>query len=205
MSNTNHNPIRIVVFVSGGGTNLQALINQQQRGDNPCGEIAGVIASKSTAYALERAKNAGIPTAVLTDNMMADVAAFKPDLIVTAGFLRMLAADVCRAYKNRVLNIHPSLIPSFCGKGFYGLKVHEAVLARGVKLTGATVHLCDPDEYDSGPIILQKAVPVLPGDDAKTLQQRVMTEAEQIILPQAVKMFCEALSQDKNAEYPFVK
>jgi phosphoribosylglycinamide formyltransferase-1 len=196
--------IRIVVFVSGGGTNLQALIDQQRRGDNPHGEIVGVIASKSTAYAIERAKNAGIPTAVLTEDMLADVKTFQPDLIVTAGFLRMLAADVCRAYKNRVLNIHPALIPSFCGKGFYGLKVHEAALARGVKLTGATVHLCDPDEYDSGPIILQKAVPVLPGDDAKTLQQRVMVEAEQVILPQAVRMFCEALAQDENAEFPFV-
>jgi phosphoribosylglycinamide formyltransferase-1 len=205
MSNTSSKIIRIVVMVSGGGTNLQALINQQQRGENPCGEIVGVIASKPTAYALERAKNAGIPTAVLTDDMLADVTAFSPDLIVTAGFLRMFSADACRKYKGRVLNVHPSLIPSFCGKGYYGLKVHEAVLARGVKLTGATVHLCDPDEYDSGPIILQKAVAVLPGDDAKTLQQRVMTEAEQIILPQAVKMFCEALSQDINAQYPFTK
>ena len=188
--------INIAVLVSGGGTNLQALIDAQQAGKIENGRIALVVSSNPDAYALERAAKADIPTAVLRrrDFDGADSYANALDtllrdknigLVVLAGFMTVLPDSFCRQYENRIINVHPSLIPSFCGVGYYGLKVHEAALKRGVKVTGATVHFVD-EGVDSGPIILQKAVDVLPGDDAKTLQRRVMEQAEWVILPKAI-------------------
>ena len=190
----------IVVLVSGGGTNLQALIDAQKRGEIEGGRITCVIASKADAYALERAKNNGIKTRVLVRKEYPDVAAYsaamrdalieeKADLVVYAGFMTILDEQVCDAFKYKMINIHPALIPSFCGKGFYGLHVHEAALAKGVKVSGATVHFVTAD-CDAGPIILQKAVEVKNGDTPETLQRRIMEQAEWKILPQAVSLFC---------------
>lgn len=191
---------RVAVLVSGGGTNLQALLESEARGENPNGKIVLVVASKPGVYALERAANFGVESAVVARKEYADSEAFDTalldtlqshqiDVVVLAGFLSVLGPRVIEAYRNRILNVHPSLIPSFCGPGFYGLRVHEAALARGVKVTGATVHLVN-EECDGGPILLQKAVAVQPGDTPEVLQKRVMVEAEWKLLPQALAMVC---------------
>ena len=191
---------RIAVLVSGGGTNLQAILESERRGKNPNGQVALVVASKPGVYALTRAEQFGVPTAVVARRDYADSEAFDAalldvlaghniDLVVLAGFLSVLGPSVIAAYPNRILNVHPSLIPSFCGPGFYGLRVHEAALARGVKVTGATVHFVN-EECDGGPILLQKAVDIQPGDTPETLQKRVMVEAEWKLLPKAIAMVC---------------
>ena len=191
---------RIAVLVSGGGTNLQAILESVRRGENPNGRVSLVVASKPGVYALTRAENFGVGTAVVARRDYADSAAFdaallavlqahRIDVVVLAGFLSVLGPSVIAAYPNRILNVHPSLIPSFCGPGFYGLRVHEAALARGVKVTGATVHFVN-EECDGGPILLQKAVEVRPDDTPETLQKRVMVEAEWQLLPRAVAMVC---------------
>ncbi len=193
--------LKIAVLVSGGGTNLQAIIDAQQRGEIINGEIACVISSKTTAYALERAKKAGLATEVLLRKQFAtmedyDVALlellekYQIDLIVLAGFMTIISDNIVSHYPNQIMNIHPSLIPSFCGDGFYGLHVHEEVLKRGVKVTGATVHFVN-EICDGGPIILQKAVEVQQDDTPETLQLRVMEQAEWKILPQAISLFCQ--------------
>ena len=192
--------VNIAVLVSGGGTNLQALIDAQAAGRIPNGSIVRVIASRPGVYALERAAKAAIPTAVVERKQFADAAAFDrallqeldaagADLVVLAGFLSILGPEVVARYSNRIINIHPALIPSFCGKGYYGLKVHEAALAYGVKLTGATVHFVN-EVSDGGAIILQKAVAVEEGDTPEILQKRVMEQAEWHLLPEAVALFC---------------
>ena len=192
---------KIAVLVSGGGTNLQALINAQGRGELGGGEITLVLASKPGVYALERAANAGIEGAVLARKDYDSIAAYSKalvdtllaadiDLVVLAGLLTIIDEQVYNAFPNKILNVHPALIPSFCGKGFYGLHVHEAALAKGVKVSGATVHIVTP-ECDAGPIVLQKAVAVMDDDTPETLQKRIMVEAEWKILPEAVKLFCE--------------
>ena len=192
--------VNIAVLVSGGGTNLQALIDAQAAGRIPNGSIVRVIASRPGVYALERAAKAAIPTAVVERKQFADAAAFDrallqeldaagADLVVLAGFLSILGPEVVARYSNRIINIHPALIPSFCGKGYYGLKVHEAALAYGVKLTGATVHFVN-EVPDGGAIILQKAVAVEEGDAPEILQKRVMEQAEWHLLPEAVALFC---------------
>ena len=194
---------RIAVFVSGGGTNLQALIDAQNAGTIHSGRIELVISSSPKAYALERARGAGIPAAVCSKKELGSQKDFERaiqdklekysiDIIVLAGFMSILSEDFTRRWAGRVLNVHPSLIPSFCGKGMYGLKVHEAALARGVKVTGATVHLVN-EIPDGGSILLQKAVEVLPGDTPEVLQRRVMEQAEWILLPRAVEMVCAGL------------
>lgn len=191
----------IAVLVSGGGTNLQALIDAEKRGEIKNGRITCVISSKADAYALERAKQNGIKTRVLVRKDYADVAAYtkamtealleeKAELVVYAGFMTILDEQIVRAFPNKMMNVHPALIPSFCGKGFYGLHVHEEALKKGVKLTGATVHFVT-EVCDGGPIILQKAVEVKNGDTPEILQRRVMEQAEWKILPQAVSLFCE--------------
>ena len=191
----------IVVLVSGGGTNLQALIDSEKRGEIVGGKITCVIASKPDAYALERAKQNGIKTRVLVRKDFADVHEYskamldalneeRADLVVYAGFMTILDETVCRAYPNKMMNVHPALIPSFCGKGFYGLHVHEAVLEKGVKVTGATVHFVT-EVCDGGPIILQGTVPVLNGDTPEVLQKRVMENVEWKLLPKAVALFCQ--------------
>ncbi len=193
--------LKIAVLVSGGGTNLQAIIDAQQRGEIINGEIACVISSKTTAYALERAKKAGLATEVLLRKQFAtmgdyDVALlellekYQIDLIVLAGFMTIISDNIVSHYPNQIMNIHPSLIPSFCGDGFYGLHVHEEVLKKGVKVTGATVHFVN-EICDGGPIILQKAVEVQQDDTPETLQLRVMEQAEWKILPQAISLFCQ--------------
>ena len=192
---------KIAVLVSGGGTNLQSLIDCQKNGMFGESAITLVIASKPGVYALERAKNAGIASAVLCRKDYADIAAYSAalvkalkdaeiDLVVLAGFLTIIDEQVYEAYPNAIINIHPALIPSFCGKGYYGLHVHEAALQKGVKVSGATVHFVTP-ECDAGPIILQKTVEVKEDDTPETLQQRIMEEVEWKILPEAVKLFCE--------------
>ena len=192
---------KIAVLVSGGGTNLQALIDAQERGELGCGRITLVIASKPDVYALERAKNHGIEAQVLARKEYESIAAYsraltdalvaaEADLVVLAGFLTIIDEQVYNAFPNRILNVHPALIPSFCGKGYYGLHVHEAALEKGVKVSGATVHIVTP-ECDAGPIVLQKAVEVKDDDTPETLQKRIMEEAEWKILPAAVKLFCE--------------
>ena len=192
---------RVVVLVSGGGTNLQALIDAQDRGDLKSGKLAGVISSKEGAFALERAKKAGIPAVVLPRRnfssreeydsaLLAELRKLQADLVVLAGFLCILGEAVVQAYDRRIINVHPSLIPSFCGDGFYGLKVHEEALRYGVKVTGATVHFVNR-VTDGGQILLQKAVPVEEGDTPETLQKRVMEQAEWELLPKAVSLFCE--------------
>lgn len=191
---------RIAVLVSGGGTNLQAILESERRGENPNGRVSLVVASKPGVYALTRAENFGVDTAVVARRDYADSAAFdaallavlqahRIDVVVLAGFLSVLGPSVIAAYPNRILNVHPSLIPSFCGPGFYGLRVHEAALARGVKVTGATVHFVN-EECDGGPILLQKAVEVRPDDTPESLQKRVMVEAEWQLLPRALAMVC---------------
>lgn len=191
----------ICVLVSGGGTNLQALIDAEARGELGCGKITCVIASKADAYALTRAQNAGIKTRTLIRKEYSDVAVYskamrdalleeKADLVVYAGFMTILDENVCDAFENKMINVHPALIPSFCGKGFYGLHVHEAALEKGVKVSGATVHFVTA-ECDAGPIILQKAVEVKTGDTPEILQKRIMEQAEWKILPKAVQLFCD--------------
>ena len=192
---------RIAVLVSGGGTNLQALIDAQQAGTLQGGEIVAVLSSKAGAYALERAAKAGIPGYVvarkdfdsnqaMTLALVEKLQSLHVDLVVLAGFLHILTGEMVAAYPNAILNVHPALIPSFCGKGAYGLHVHEMALSYGVKVTGATVHLVT-EEPDGGPIVLQKAVAIREGDTPELLQRRVMEEAEWIILPQAVSLFCQ--------------
>ncbi len=192
---------RIAVLVSGGGTNLQALIDTGERDGLGGGEITLVLASKPGVYALERAKNHHIPSVVLPRKDYSDIAAYSKaltdtllahsiDLVILAGFLTIFDEQVFRAFPYRIINVHPALIPSFCGKGFYGLHVHEAALAKGVRVSGATAHFVIP-ECDAGPIILQKAVAVMQDDTPETLQRRIMEEAEWHILPQAVRLFCE--------------
>ena len=192
---------KIAVLVSGGGTNLQALIDAEKQGELGAGKITLVIASKPGVYALERAANAGIEGRVLARKDYASIADYSKaladtmtaegiDLVVLAGFLTIIDEQVYEAFPNRILNVHPALIPSFCGKGFYGLHVHEAALAKGVKVSGATVHIVTP-ECDAGPIVLQKAVEVKQDDTPEVLQRRIMEEAEWKILPEAVKLFCE--------------
>ena len=200
----NTNSCRIAVLVSGGGTNLQALIDAQGRGEIPHGEISLVISNKEGAYALERAATAGIPAVVITkaacggdqesfeDALLAQLAACEIDLIVLAGFMSILSQRFTDAYAKRILNVHPSLIPSFCGEGFYGLRVHRAALDYGVKVTGATVHFVN-EIPDGGEIILQKAVAIEEGDTPEILQRRVMEQAEWIILPRAVEIVSEKL------------
>ena len=191
---------RIAVLVSGGGTNLQALFDAQESKKIAGGEIVLVIASNSKAYAIERAKAHNVPAVVVSKKqyphpeavdsaMLAALKEYRVDLVVLAGYLSFVGDKVTKEYDHRMLNIHPSLIPSFCGKGFYGLKVHEAALAYGVKVTGATVHFVN-GVYDGGQIVLQKAVEILPGDTPEVLQRRVMEQAEWQILPQAVEMIC---------------
>ena len=196
---------RIAVFVSGGGTNLEALLNAQERGDIPHGEIVLVCASNESAYALTRAANHGVPGVAVPKKQMTQeafesalnekLAEYRVDVIILAGFLSILSADFVNQWPDRIINIHPSLIPSFCGKGMYGLKVHEAALARGVKVTGATVHLVN-EIPDGGRILLQKAVEILPGDTAEVLQRRVMEQAEWILLPQAAEMLCKQITEN---------
>ena len=195
----------IAVLVSGGGTNLQAILDAEARGENPHGKVTLVVASKPGVYALERAADAGVESTVVCRKDYADSEAFDAalvrvlqehniDVVVLAGFLSVLGPSVIAAYRERILNVHPSLIPSFCGPGFYGLRVHEAALARGVKVTGATVHLVN-EECDGGPILLQKAVDILSGDTPETLQKRVMVQAEWQLLPKALAMVCEQLDK----------
>ena len=202
--------VRIAVFVSGGGTNLQALIDAQTRGELHSGKIELVLSSNLDAYALTRAEAAGIPTATVIKKRLGSQEAFEErilailrereiDLIVLAGFLSILSADFVRRYPQRILNIHPSLIPSFCGKGFYGLRVHEAALAYGVKVTGATVHYVN-EIPDGGEIIMQKAVCVRRNDTAEVLQKRVMRQAEWKILPVAVELVSAKSRKTKEKE-----
>ena len=197
MSNTKN----IVVLVSGGGTNLQALIDAQTRGELGQGKITCVISSKADAYALTRAENNGIKTRTLIRKDYADITSYsiamrdalleeKADVVVYAGFMTILDENVCNAFENRMVNVHPALIPSFCGKGYYGLHVHEEALKKGVKVSGATVHFVTA-ECDAGPIIMQKAVDVLESDTPKTLQKRIMEQAEWKILPRAVALLCD--------------
>ncbi len=194
---------KIGVLVSGGGTNLQAIMDAVKSGDIPNTEISFVISNNANAYALTRAENAGIPAKCISpknftsrldfENALTEaVVSYNVDLVVAAGFLVIIPKAMIRAYKDRIINIHPSLIPSFCGTGYYGLKVHEAVLARGVKVTGATVHFVD-EGTDTGPIIFQKAVDVLQDDTPKSLQLRVMEQAEWIILPKAIEYISRGL------------
>ena len=193
---------RIAVFVSGGGTNLEALLNAQEAGSIPHGEIVLVIASNETAYALTRAANHGVPGVAVPRKQMTQeafeavisekLAEYDVDIIVLAGFLSILSADFVKQWPERIINVHPSLIPSFCGQGMYGLKVHEAALAKGVKVTGATVHLVN-EIPDGGRILLQKAVEILPNDTPEVLQRRVMEQAEWILLPQAAELLCKQI------------
>ncbi len=191
----------IVVLVSGGGTNLQALIDAQNSGEIKNGEISCVISSNPNAYALTRAQNNNISTEVIRrkdfaefdeyDNALTNLLKSKnADVVVLAGFMTILGSKVISAYRNKIINIHPSLIPSFCGEGYYGLKVHEAALEKGVKVTGATAHFVN-EVCDGGPIIIQKAVEIQNGDTPEILQKRVMEQAEWKILPKAVSLFCE--------------
>ena len=200
-------PCRIAVLVSGGGTNLQALIDAEKAGQMPDGEIVLVVSSQPGVYALERAKNAGIKGVVCSKRELGSQEAFEEallkaladegiELIVLAGFLSILSADFTSKWPERIINIHPSLIPSFCGKGFYGLKVHEAALEKGVKVTGATVHFVN-EIPDGGEILLQKAVQILPGDTPELLQRRVMEQAEWLLLPQAAEIVSREITEEK--------
>ena len=190
--------LRVAVLVSGGGTNLQAIFDAMESGRIRNAAVVSVISNNPNAYALRRAKEHGVSHAVVSpksfenrelfnEALLSAVESAEPDLVVLAGFLCILPEMMIRKYRNRIINIHPSLIPSFCGTGYYGLKVHEAALSRGVKVTGATVHFVD-EGTDTGPILLQKAVPVLPGDTPEVLQRRVMEQAEWILLPKAIDM-----------------
>ena len=202
--------LKIVVCVSGGGTNLQAIIDAVKAGEIADTQIVGVISNNKNAYALERAAQAGIPGVCVSpkdfenrdlfnEALLDKVNELNPDLVVLAGFLVNIPATMIAAYPNRIINIHPSLIPSFCGVGYYGLKVHEGALQRGVKVSGATVHFVD-DGTDTGPIILQKAVEVKQGDTPKELQQRIMEEAEWKILPMAIDMIAKGKVSVKDGQ-----
>jgi len=202
------NKTKIAVLVSGGGTNLQALIDAQKSGIIESGEIVLVLSNMKNAYALERAKNAGIKTAIVRKKDCTDANEFEDkiievleengiELIILAGFMCILSERFTSKYANRIINVHPSLIPSFCGEGFYGLHVHEAALAYGVKVTGATVHYVN-EIPDGGKIILQKAVDILPDDTAETLQKRVMQEAEWILLPKAAELVSKEILNERN-------
>ncbi len=193
--------LNIAVLVSGGGTNLQALIDARNRSELSGGKLALVVSGRADAFALQRAEKAGIPAEILLRKSFAAqedydrsllkiLSRYEIDLVVLAGFMTIISEKVVRHYENRIINVHPALIPSFCGEGFYGLKVHEAALTKGVRVTGATVHFVN-EVCDGGPIILQKAVEVLPGDTPETLQRRVMEQAEWKLLPKAVSLFCE--------------
>ncbi len=198
--------LKITVLVSGGGTNLQAVIDAIKDGRIDNAAIELVISSRSDAYALERAKDAGIKTAVISkktcggdfeESLLKALKEADTDLIVLAGYMTVLPSGIIDAYENRIINIHPSLIPSFCGKGYYGLKVHEEALKRGVKITGATVHFVD-DGCDTGPIIIQKAVEVREGDSPEILQKRVMQEAEWKIMPEAINLIAQGKVRVKD-------
>ena len=201
------NRTRIAVLVSGGGTNLEALLNAQEAGALPHGEIVAVLSSNPGAYALERARHRGIPAYPLSRKALGQeafeaaltqaLAECRAELIVLAGFLSILSEAFVRQWPDRIVNVHPSLIPAFCGKGYYGLKVHEAALSRGVKVTGATVHLVN-EIPDGGRILLQKAVDVLPDDTPETLQRRVMEQAEWVLLPQAVEQLSAGIASKKE-------
>lgn len=198
-------PLRVVVMVSGGGTNLQAIIDSVKDGTITNTKIVGVISNNKNAYALKRAEENGIPSMcvspkdfdtrdIFNEKLLEAVDSYEPDLVVLAGFLVVIPPEMIKKYENRMINIHPSLIPSFCGKGYYGLKVHEAALARGVKVVGATVHFVD-EGTDTGPIILQKAVEVQQEDTPEVLQHRVMEQAEWKILPQAIDLIANGKVQ----------
>ena len=200
--------VRAAVLVSGGGTNLQAILDAKADGRIPDAEIALVVSNKPDAYALTRAQGAGVETAVLPYAMGEDRHAYTRalvallqghaiDMVVFAGFLLILTEEIVRAFPQRMLNVHPSLIPSFCGEGFYGLRVHQAVLDYGVKVTGATVHYVN-EVTDGGRIIAQKAIDVLPDDTPQTLQKRVMEQCEWVILPRAVELAAQAIEKEKN-------
>lgn len=201
------NKARIAVLVSGGGTNLEALLKAQESGAIPHGEIVVVLSSTEGAYALERAKNHGVPGFAVPRKTMTQaefetaleekLTEYQADLIILAGFLSILSADFVSLWPERIINVHPSLIPAFCGKGFYGLKVHEAALSRGVKVTGATVHLVN-EIPDGGRILLQKAVEILPGDTPEVLQRRVMEQAEWVLLPQAAEQLSAELVKERE-------
>ena len=201
--------VRIAVFVSGGGTNLEALLNAQERGEIPHGEIVLVVSSAAGAYALTRAERHGVqavtverrgrPPQDFEAELLRRLLEAKADVIILAGFLTILSEEFVRLWPDRILNVHPSLIPSFCGKGYYGLKVHEEALARGVKVTGATVHFVN-EIPDGGTILLQKAVDVLPGDTPETLQKRVMEQAEWVLLPRAAEIVCKQLAENGGYE-----
>jgi len=201
------NKARIAVFVSGGGTNLEALLCAQERGEIPHGEIVLVCASNASAYALTRAANHGVTGVAVPRKgstqeafeagLSAHLAEHRIDVIVLAGFLSILSEEFVKQWPDRIINVHPALIPSFCGKGMYGLKVHEAALEKGVKVTGATVHLVN-EIPDGGRILLQKAVDILPDDTAETLQRRVMEQAEWILLPQATELLCQQIISEQN-------
>ena len=198
---------RIAVLVSGGGSNLEALLKAQESGSIPHGEIVVVLSSAEGAYALERAKNHGVPGFAVPRKAMTQaefetaleekLTEYQADIIILAGFLSILSADFVSRWPERILNVHPSLIPSFCGKGFYGLKVHEAALSRGVKVTGDTVHLVN-EIPDGGRILLQKAVEILPGDTPEVLQRRVMEQAEWVLLPQAAEQLSAELVKERE-------
>lgn len=199
---------RIAVFVSGGGTNFEALINAQENGKIPHGEIVLMVSSSKTAYALKRAENHGIKSVVCSKKELGSQESFEEEilknleenniqLIVLAGFMSILSKEFTKKYENRIINIHPSLIPSFCGEGFYGLHVHEAVLKKGVKVTGATVHIVN-EIPDGGPIIMQRAVYVEDNDTPETLQKRVMEQAEWKILPESVELMCSGKVKIEN-------
>ncbi|MDY4430305.1 phosphoribosylglycinamide formyltransferase [Evtepia sp.] len=199
---------KIAVMVSGGGTNLQALLDAQESGVLTAGEIVVVIASNPKAYAITRAEKAGVPAVVCSRKKLGSQEAFEEaitrtlkkhgaELIILAGFMSILSADFTRQWPRRILNVHPSLIPSFCGKGFYGLKVHEAALDYGVKVTGATVHFVN-EVPDGGEILLQKAVEILPGDTPEILQRRVMEQAEWKLLPQAAQLVSEEIGKGRD-------
>ncbi len=200
---------RVAVFVSGGGTNLQAILDAKAAGKIPSAEIALVVSSSPTAYAITRAEKAGIPAVVCSrkelggqdafeDAILEQLRAYDIDVIVLAGFMSILSKRFTDLYPNRMLNVHPSLIPSFCGQGFYGLRVHEAALERGVKVTGATVHFVN-EIPDGGEILLQRAVDILAEDTPESLQRRVMEQAEWIILPQAVELVCNEIIKGERA------
>ena len=200
---------KIAVFVSGGGTNLQALLDAEKSGVLHSGEIVLVVSNTTGAYALERAKNAGVDGVCVTRKACGSQAAFEAkiteylkeygiDMIVLAGFLNILTEDFTKQWPHRIINIHPALIPSFCGKGMYGLKVHEAALAKGVKVSGATVHYVN-EIPDGGEILLQKAVEVKEGDTPEILQRRIMEQAEWILLPQAAEMVAKRIAEEKSA------
>lgn len=206
--------MKIAVFVSGGGTNLQAIIDNIESGKLPGVEIALVIASNDKAYALERAAKHNIPATVMSvksyasreewdDAVVEKLQAAGTELIVLAGYLSLLGAKTVAAFNNRIINIHPALIPAFCGKGMYGIRPHEAALARGVKVSGATVHIVN-ENYDEGPILLQKCVDVLPDDTPEVLQKRIMKECEQVILPEAIRLFAEGKIKIVNNRVEYI-